>query len=98
MALDPIKIEKSKILIVEGKDDELFFPSLLGFLSVEEVQVMPIGGKTTLTANLRALQNASDFDQVVSLGIVRDGNSSPASAFQSVCSSLRTLNLLLLRC
>jgi len=93
VASDQINIEKSKILIVEGKDEELFFHSLLGFLSVEEVQVMPIGGKTRLTENLRALQNATDFDQVVSLGIVRDGNSSPASAFQSVCSSLRTLNL-----
>lgn len=91
--MSAIQIEKPKILIVEGRDDELFFSSLLNSTSVGDVQVMPIGGKTQLTKNLKALQNAPNFDRIESMGIIRDGDSDPQGAFQSVCNSLTTVNL-----
>ena len=74
MGVEPIKIEKSKILIVEGKDEKLLFTALMENLAIETVQVIPIGGKTLLTKNLNALINMSEFDQVNSLGIIRDGD------------------------
>ena len=63
MGVESIKIEKSKILIVEGNDEKLLFISLMENLAIETIQVMPIGGKTLLTKYLNALKNMSDFDQ-----------------------------------
>jgi hypothetical protein len=48
-----VKIQKPKLLIVEGRDDQLCFEAALrDYLGLTDVQVMPIGGKTLLTRNL----------------------------------------------
>jgi hypothetical protein len=44
-----IKIDRPKLLIVEGRDEELFFTAALrDYLGLTDIQVMPIGGKTNI--------------------------------------------------
>jgi len=88
-----LKIEQSYVLVVEGKEEELFFGGLIEHLGLRGIQVMPIGGKEKLRRNLKALVMAADFSKVTFLGIVRDADEDPKAAFQSVCNALRTVNL-----
>lgn len=89
----PIEISKSRVIVVEGKEDKLFFDALINHLSLNDIQVLDIGGKTELRKYLKALINVSGFDEVRSLGITRDANSSPSAALQSVRDALRSLGL-----
>jgi hypothetical protein len=91
MTLEPIT--ERKVLVVEGKDDRNFFEALIGNLSLSNIQIKDIGGKTQLNARLKALKNTSGFSEVESIGVVRDANNNPNGAFQSVCSALRNANL-----
>ncbi len=96
------KIQKPKLLIVEGRDDQLCFEAALrDHLGLTDIQVVPIGGKTLLTRNLMGLIADPDFATVGSLAVVRDADETspdlamPAAgqSFQSVCGSLRHANL-----
>jgi len=93
MAEVPIIISKSRLIVVEGKEDKLFFDALINYLSLNDIQVLPMGGKTELRKYLEALVIASGFDGVRSLGIARDANSDPRAALQSVCDALRSIGL-----
>lgn len=87
-------IEKSSVLVVEGEQDRFFFEAFIRNLSLENIQVLGIGGKTTLSSRLITLAQRSGFsDTVTSLGIVRDADDNPKGAFQSVCSALKAAEL-----
>jgi hypothetical protein len=102
-----IKKAGSKLLIVEGRDEEMFFEAALtNHLGLTDIQVLPIGGKTQLAANLKLLSNDILFPTVPSLAVVRDADapigvaptagaaiSEAAKAFQSVCGSLGRVGL-----
>jgi hypothetical protein len=87
------QIEKSSILVVEGKDEEQFFQSLLRHLNIERIQILPLGGKTQLKDNLNAIKSLTGYDDVNSIGIVRDANGNRKGAFDSVCSALKGADL-----
>ena len=90
----PEPITKSRILLVEGKDEVILFSELLVNQNLNSsVQVIEIKGKDQFGGRLRALRAFSGFDQVISIGVVRDADSNPTSAFQSVCSGLRNAKL-----
>jgi len=93
MAEIPKEISKSRVIIVEGKEDELFFDALINHLSLSDIQVLPIGGKRELRKYLEALIRVSGFDKIRSLGIARDANSDPRAALQNVKDALRFLGL-----
>ncbi|HFU6608547.1 hypothetical protein PDJ82_00155 [Bacillus cereus group sp. TH43LC] len=88
------EIEKSKLLLVEGRDEVIFFEhlfkkneSLKG--KFDEVQIIEIGGVDNFKNELPALMNRTGFaDTVNSLAIVRDADKNFDSAFQSVCNIL----------
>lgn len=88
-----IQITASRLLVVEGKDEQLFFEALMQHLGLQNIQIMPIGGKTRLRDNLKALVIAPGFSGVVSLGVVRDADDNPTAAFQSVHDALEAANL-----
>lgn len=97
-----IQITQRKLLIVEGKDEESLFSAALNrHLAITSVQVLPIGGKTNLHANLRALMNDPGFGTVQTLAIVRDADVAPpgspvgaaAAAFNTVSGVLTSLRL-----
>jgi hypothetical protein len=88
-----IHIEKPSLLVVEGKDEELFFGALRKHLGLQNLQILGIGGKTNLRTNLEALTRTHDFGSVLRLGVVRDANDEPGAAFQSVCGALKAAGL-----
>lgn len=91
---EPIPITEPKQLAVEGQDAVVFFEALLREMDLAEIQLQNFGGVDELRGFLRGLQRRSGFAQmVVSLGIVRDAERDPMSAFQSVCSALRGAGL-----
>ena len=83
------RIQKTKLLIVEGNHEDDFFEAYLRHLGITDIQPMPIGGKTRLSDNLEALAKQASFDEVVTLVIVRDADDDPGAALQSVQGALR---------
>jgi hypothetical protein len=49
----PAPINKEKILLVEGKDEEYLFIELLEDLHINDIQVIPIGGKDKFSDNIK---------------------------------------------
>jgi hypothetical protein len=93
LALEIKEIKRPKLLIVEGRDDELFFSAFCHHLGLNDIQVLHIGGKTKLPSHLKALKKATDFSRVTALGIIRDADEDANAAFQSVCSALQHAGL-----
>ena len=93
--LGDIHITKSKILIVEGRDEANFFKAYFkDNLFISDIQVLPIGGKTLLSNRLEVLVKESNFISTVQvLAIIRDADDNANSAFQSVCSALENSEL-----
>ncbi|MBM4431387.1 MAG: hypothetical protein FJ026_13745 [Chloroflexi bacterium] len=81
-------ITEKALLVVEGKDEELFFQALLQHLGLTGVEVRGSQGKTQLPDQLKALLSTSGFPEVLALAIVRDADGNACGAFQSVCSAL----------
>ena len=66
-----VKIQKPKLLIVEGRDEQFCFEAApRDHLDLTDIQVMPIGGKTPLTRNLTGLIADLDFATVGFLAVV----------------------------
>lgn len=91
----PLRIveSKSKLLIVEGADDEGFFKALLKDLGINNVQVAPIGGKTKTRPNLMAISKDPNFSKINAIGIIRDADEDPKGALQSVRDALSAAGL-----
>ena len=89
----PGSIDKSKQLLVEGEDENQFFGALLDHLENDEIQVQSYGGKDNLRRFLKAFLNVPIFDEVQSIGIVRDADTDAATAFKSVQNSLTSVEL-----
>jgi len=88
-----VKIEQSNVLVVEGREEELFFGAFIGHLGLWNIQISPIGGKEQLRRNLKALVLSPGFSEVTFLSVVRDANADWDSAFQSVRDALQAVNL-----
>ena len=86
--MKPNRVRKAKLLIVEGNHERDFFEAWLKHLERDDIQVMPIGGKTLLRESLRVLVKQADFKMVKSLVVVRDADDDPKGAFQSVADAL----------
>jgi len=78
---------------VEGKDDEAFFDTLVNRLGRYDIQVAGIGGKTKLRTILKAIVKDPPFQNVQSLGVIRDADLDPKSAFESVRDALKATGL-----
>jgi len=90
---DPIKITESRLLVAEGKDEELFFEALIKNIGLQGVQVLGRGGKTQISAFLPGLRDVPGFDNVERLGIIRDADNDAKAAFQSVRDALKAAGL-----
>ncbi len=87
------ELSKPKLLIGEGKEEELFFTAFLTHLNISDVQVEQYGGKQALPSYLKTLPLRPGYLQIVSLGITRDADNFAQSAFQSICTSLSRASL-----
>ncbi len=91
--IESYAINKRNILVVEGKDEELFFMALLRTIQISTIQVLPIGGKTQFKIKLQLLKSSPNFHIVQSIGIIRDCDANRRGAFDSVCSAVRSASL-----
>ncbi len=85
---------KSRLLLVEGKEDQEFFIQLgyhLGFTSESPLHILQYEGKDKLAGFLYQLIQNPNFKQVSQIGIVRDADYG-TDAFQSVQSALERAN------
>lgn len=90
----PIPESKSRLLLVEGSDDEAFFSQLVSRLDhphKAELHIMQYGGKDQLNSRLREYMRDPNFKHILRLGIVRDQDFN-THAFNSVLSHIRRAN------
>ena len=80
-------------LIVEGRSDEEFFKALMRNMQVTGIQIWTYDGKNKLRTFIEGFRLRSGFSIIKSLGIVRDADTNPTGAFQSVCSALQNTGL-----
>jgi hypothetical protein len=90
---DEVAIKQSRLLVVEGVDELNFFQSLIRHTGISGIQVLPIGGKAKLQDKLKLLKSSPNFEAVMTIGVVRDSDNDPESAFKSVRSALRNAGL-----
>ncbi len=81
-------IEKPKLLLVEGRDEEEFFGALLTSLGIEDIEVRPIAGKSRLSDRLKVLVQGPRTVPIGAVGIVQDADNDAAAAFQSIRTAL----------
>lgn len=99
MSLPPIPEGKTRLLLVEGRDDRMFFDKLATQLEGKAQQVLdqhsfeilPFGGVHKLVNSLELLARDPRYDQITHIGIVRDSDYN-TDAFASVCSAIRRFN------
>lgn len=86
-------LKTSKLLVVEGNDDLNFFRALVDHLSIDDVGIRHSSGRDAMSSFLPGLLTTTGFENVRSLGIVRDADDRASSAFQSVQRFLGKANL-----
>lgn len=94
MPESPAPITQPSLLLVEGKEDEAFFGALLDHLHLRNVQIEAVKGRTEFPKTLKAIKMRTGYyDNLMSIGIIRDGDANPPGAFQSICSPLKNAQL-----
>lgn len=92
--MDKVEIKKDKLFLVEGNDDQNFFQKLMQKISIDNIQIISLGGKDKFkTPNFRSVINAPGFREIKSLGIVRDADEDGEDAFKSICAVLKECGL-----
>lgn len=87
-------INRKTQLLVEGNDERNFFVAMFRHLSLDGVQIQNFGGVDNLRDFLATFARLDDvFEDVESVGIVRDAEISAESAFQSVQGALRNADM-----
>jgi hypothetical protein len=69
-----VAVAKTKLILVEGVDEERFFEALLDHLGITDVQVLSVGGKAGFGAMLAAIRADERFPEVRSIVLVRDAD------------------------
>ncbi|MEM1169908.1 MAG: DUF3226 domain-containing protein [Cyanobacteria bacterium P01_H01_bin.35] len=85
----PKSIEKPKLIIGEGRDEESFFSALIKHLEIDEIQFLDYEGKTNTNKFLKGLHLIPGFSNLRSLLITRDADQSFHTASQSIDDSIR---------
>ncbi|MFC2146764.1 DUF3226 domain-containing protein [Acidobacteriota bacterium] len=81
----PESIKKKKLLLVEGKDEKIFFEELFKHMTKEDiVEVHDVAGKDNFKKDMPTFVITPGFNDVETIAIVRDADDSCTSAFQSV--------------
>lgn len=86
-------IQSSKLLLVEGSHEEKFFRRILSDMNVTDVQVVSVEGEHNFAPNLRNLPSHEKFDEVTSIGIVRDADKSFKAKMASIQDALKKAGL-----
>ena len=87
------RIERQKLLLVEGRDEINFFSAFLNAEGITDVQIVESKGKDQFPTELELILNEPNFQKVTSMGIVRDADDSQKAAVESICYYLRKNSL-----
>lgn len=99
MTEDLIPDGKTRLLLVEGRDDRLFFSFLIEHLGeelqrssvIEQLATQSYDGKDNLARSLGLVVNHRNFKDLTHIGIVRDSDFG-TDAFSSVRSAIKQCN------
>ncbi len=87
-------IQQPCLLLVEGKDDKIICESLAEGLKLGNLQIEDLQGKGNLKVDyIRLLVKTPGYENVKSLGLIKDADGNPEGAFQSICSVIRNANV-----
>ena len=90
----PHAIEKPKLLLVEGWNERGFYCGFLRRLGRgDDVRVETVEGTANFSRVICGLPARTGFSGVASLGLIRDAEENPGSAFQSLAEALKKANL-----
>ncbi len=84
----PERIRKTKLLLVEGKEDLRVFKELCAYWGLQDIQIMQMEGITNLHSRLKVVVRDPGFRNLRTLAIARDADSNAQRAFQSVLNAL----------
>jgi hypothetical protein len=90
---EKIEIKKTKLILAEGVDAVYFLIYLLDTVRNEDIQVFDYGGITELTQFLNNLSKLDKYDEVSTIIIARDSETSAEPSIQSVKAGLKKTNL-----
>ncbi len=90
------QIKSKRLLLVEGNDEKWFCIQLLQSIGLNQntenldLQVIDIGGNQNFGASLNLITKSPCFDDVTTIGFIRDAEQNPASSsYTSTCSSIK---------
>ena len=83
------EIKSQKLLLVEGKDEEVFFEIFLEKKKIDGIQIMSSGGRHQFQTLFPRIKKAPGFDEISSLAVIHDADMDAYKAFQSICSVLK---------
>lgn len=86
--IQPKKLEKNRVLLVEGRDDEIFFKAMLSYLKIADWQVWNCGGKDNIADAIMRISKDPLRPDLKTLLVTRDADETPLSAFESVRHAL----------
>jgi hypothetical protein len=86
-------ISEPNLLLVEGQDEVNFFTRFIDVMDLRNIQVLEFGGSEKFRPNIINLPKLDNFDSVISVGIVRDADTSARNTFTSIQDALRDANL-----
>jgi hypothetical protein len=78
----------SKLLIVEGKDEEILFRELLKHLNINDVWVHPIDGKDKYSNFMKTLPLIPGFSGITHIGVVLDADDNAEGSFAKATSGI----------
>ena len=87
------EIKGQKLLLVEGKDEEVFFKIFLERKRIDGIQIMSSGGKEQFKILFPEIKKTPGFDEVSSLAVIHDADNDAQATFQRICSVLNNNNL-----
>jgi hypothetical protein len=88
------KLEKPKLLLVEGRDDQILFERLVEHLGLRDsVSIESYGGTSGLRGYLNPLRFRDGFEKVATIVVVRDADRDCDTALQSVQDALNKYGL-----
>jgi len=89
-----IRIDRNKLLVVEGNDEKNFFECYLNYLQIDNIQIISLGGTPKYKEQIPAIISATGFNPLVEIfAIIRDAETNENAAFQSIQHIINSLHL-----
>jgi len=83
------QITKSRVILVEGKDEVNFFNNLISFMGLSDIQIFDFVGKDSFTDKFCAFTKMPGFNLIRSIAIIRDADDDCEAAFRGVIGSIK---------